>query len=244
MPVPKEQRLKFFVFVVESPSALDLFHRRSEGEIIRQAVNLNGIACHVVTAINSQAFEASLKVSLGEAMGAFPGLWPILHISAHGNCNGIQLSNGETIEWAVLRQYLAPINTALSDNLLVCLSSCEGYAGVRMAMFLEDSGYPFLALVANSEKPLWSDTAIAYSTFYHLIAKGEYIPDAVQAMCVASGNRTFFVQTAQASRQFYVKYLANTNAQQVQARLTQSLAQEDPGHLERLRKVSAQGNGR
>lgn len=45
MVVPPDKRLKFFVFVIESPSAVDLYHRRTEGEVIRQAVNLNQIWC-------------------------------------------------------------------------------------------------------------------------------------------------------------------------------------------------------
>jgi hypothetical protein len=57
-----------------------------------------------------------------------------------------------------------------------------------MAMFIEDAGYPFYAIVANSGKPLWSDTAVAYSTFYHLLSKGEFIVNAVAAMRIASGS--------------------------------------------------------
>lgn len=60
-----------------------------------------------------------------------------------------------------------------------------------MAMFLEDSAYPFLALISNYEKPEWSDTAVAYSAFYHLISKGASLEDAVEAMQKASGNDKF-----------------------------------------------------
>lgn len=237
MPVPEEKRLKFFVYVVESPSPLDLYHRRSEGEIIRQAVNLNKIPCQVVTAVNLEAFEASLKIGLPEAMAAYTNLIPILHISAHGNHEGIQLSSGQVLQWAVLRQYLAPINTALKNNLLICMSCCKGYAGTRMAMFTEDQGYPFYAIVANSEDPLWADTAVAYSTFYHLLGKGEYILDAVQAMRVASGNDTFFVNTAEESRQGYLDYLAKLNPTQVQQTLEDNVSKETPEHIAMLRKV-------
>ena len=66
MPLPPEERVKFFVFVVESPSPVDLYNRWSEGEIIRQAVNLNQIPCIVRTAVNLEAFEASLKIGLIE----------------------------------------------------------------------------------------------------------------------------------------------------------------------------------
>ena len=240
MTLPPEQRLKFFVFVVESPSAVDLYLRRSEAEIIKQAVNLNQIHCSVVTAINTSAFEASLKIGLTEAMQAFPGLIPILHISAHGDQEGIQLSSNEILTWAQLRQLLHPLNSALNNNLLVCLSCCKGYSGTRMAMFLEDEGYPFYAIVANSSKPLWSDTAVAYSTFYHHIAKGNYISDAVDAMRVASGNDTFWFETAQESRQGYIDHINNLNAQQVQNQIEQNTNQETPKHLAALRKLTSQ----
>jgi len=149
MPLPPEKRMKFFVFVVESPSAVDLYHRRSEGEIIRQAVYLNQIPCIVRTAVNLEAFEASLKIGFAEEMKTYEGLVPILHISAHGDSEGIQLSDGTVIPWANLRQLLVPINTALNNGLLVCLSCCEGYSGTRMAMSVEDEGYPFYAIVAT-----------------------------------------------------------------------------------------------
>jgi hypothetical protein len=237
MAAPEEKRFKFFVYVVESPSPLDLYHRRSEGEIIRKAVNLNQIPCSVVTAINLDAFEASLKIGLPEAMSLYKNLNPILHISAHGNEEGIQLSSGQVLQWAVLRQYLLPINTALNNNLLVCMSCCKGYSGTRMAMFVQDAGYPFYAIVANSEDPLWADTAVAYSTFYHLLGKGEYVVDAVQAMRVASGNDTFFVNTAEQSRQGYIEYLAKLNPAQVQQKLEDNISKEEPEHVELLRKV-------
>ena len=238
MALPPNERFRFFVFVIESPSPLDLYHRRSEGEIIQQAVNLNQIPCIVKTAINFQAFEASLKIGLKEAMDAFPGLVPILHISAHGFQDGIELSSGEKVMWADLRAFFQPINQALNHSLLVCLSCCEGYSGIRMAMTTESNEYPFFAIVANGAKPYWSETAVAYATFYHLIAKGEYIVDAVKAMCVASGNEYFWVQTAEEARQGYLEYIQNINTQQVQQQLENNMAQEEPGHLEVLKKVS------
>lgn len=238
MSLPPEKRMKFFVFVVESPSAVDLYHRRSEGEIIRQAVNLNQIPCIVRTAVNLEAFEASLKIGLTEEMKQYQGLIPILHISAHGDREGIQLSDDTVIPWADLRQLLAPINTALNNSLLVCLSSCEGYSGTRMAMFIKDESYPFYAIVANSEKPLWSDTAVAYSTFYHLLSKGKLIVDAVAAMRTASGDPAFVATTAKQSRQGYLDYIKGVDVPAAQEQLEEKVSQEEPNHLAKLRKVN------
>jgi hypothetical protein len=237
MPIPPDNRMKFFVFVVESPSPVDLYHRRSEGEIIRQTVNLNQIPCIVRTAVNLEAFVASLKIGLPEEMKSYEGLIPILHISAHGDSEGLQLSDGTVIPWSNLRQLLTPINAALNNGLLVCLSCCEGYSGTRMAMFVEDEGRPFYAIVANSGKPLWSDTAVAYLTFYHLLSKGEFIVNAVEAMRAASGNHAFWVETAEKARQGYLDYIKTVNLPAAQEQLEETTAQEEPSYLAKLRRV-------
>lgn len=238
MPLSPEDRLKFFVFVIESPSSIDLYHRRSEGEILQQAANLNQIPCIVKTAINYEAFEASLKIGLKEAMDDFKGLIPILHISAHGFEDGIQLSSGQIINWEQLAELLRPLNQALENSLLFCLSCCEGYSGIRMAMTEEDRDHPYYAIVANVEKPLWSDTAVAYSTFYHLLAKGHFITDAVSAMQVAAGNDKFWLQTAEGAKQTYIEHISSIDTQEVQQQLEENTNSEEPGHLAKLVQLS------
>ena len=240
MTVPSEERLKFFVFIIESPSSVDLYHRRSEGDIIQQAANLNQISCIVKTTINYEAFEAALKIGLKESMNIYQDLIPILHISAHGFSDGIQLSSGEIISWEELANLLRPINQALKNSLLLCLSACEGYSGIRMAMTVENEVSPYYAIVANGEKPLWSDTAVAYSTFYHLIAKGHFIRDAVKAMQIASGNDRFWIETAEGAKQTYIEHISNVNAQDVQQQLEENITSEEPEHLAKLAKVSSE----
>ena len=228
MPVPPEQRIQFFVFVIESPSAVDLYHRRSEGEIIRQAVELNGIKCVVKTAISLQAFNACLKVGLVEEMSSRHGFMPLLHISAHGSNDGIQLSDGYTMPWDELREHLRPVNEALDGSLVVCMSSCEGYAGIRMAMTNDESPLPFFALIGCSEKPTWGETAVAYATLYHQLWRGEHVSDAVNAMCVASGNHMFFLQHAENSRKGYIEYINSVNIVEAQENLEGRVESEPP----------------
>jgi len=238
MPLPPEQRIKFFVFVIESPSAVDLYQRRGEGEILQQAVRLNGIPCVVKTAICLQAFEASLKIGLPEAMNQVPGFTPLIHISAHGFAEGIELSNGEVIPWRALKDFFRPINQALNGSLVVCMSSCEGYAGIRMAMHVEDNDLPFLAIVGCAGKPTWADTAVAYTAFYHQLYRGEHISVAVNAMQVASGNPLFFLEHAENSRVAYLEYINASNPANAQAALEQRLDQEPPEHLGNLKALS------
>jgi len=239
MPVPPEQRVKFFVFIIESPSAVDLYHRRSEGDIVKQAVELNNITCIVKTAISLEAFNACLKIGLSDAMNQFPGFVPLLHISAHGNNQGIQLSDGYVMEWKELREHLRPINRALGGSLVVCMSSCEGYSGTQMAMHLEDPDLPYHAIIGTGNKPTWAETAVGYATLYHQLYRGEHITDAVNAMQVASGNQMFWIQHAEDSRQGFIEYINNnispTTAQANLEKLIIDESVESQENLKRLR---------
>lgn len=232
----------FFVYVIESPSAPDLYHQRSEADLLRQAINLDLIPCVTRCAINGDAFLASLHFGLAEEMEAFPQLLPIIHISAHGNAEGIALSNGEVISWEHLKQLLQPINAALQGFLLVCMSSCEGYAGTRMAMFTDNQAMPFFALVGCSGKPTWSDTAVAYATFYHLLAKGHNVDQSVAAMRTASGNEGFFLSRGEQVKKDYIEFVNKQNTARLRdmlAALRRSQQQQPSGQLEKLARLES-----
>jgi len=221
-----------------------MYHRRSEGDIVRQAVELNGIECVVKTAISMEAFDACLKIGMKEAMERLPGHIPLLHISAHGDGNGIQLSNGHNLTWRELGAHFRPINKALGGTLVVCMSSCEGYSGIQMAMDAVDPDLPFLALIGTPQKPTWSETAVAYATFYHQLSRGEHITSAVTAMQVASGNDTFWVQYGEDSRKSYIEYINNTiTPAAAQTNLETLIENQVEGAQERI-KYAAEPDGR
>jgi len=121
----------FFIYIVESPSASDLYDGISEGGLVAQFIRLDSIQCVTRTAINSTAFVTALTIGLAEAMIRFPDRYPILHLSAHGGKEGIQLSSGEVLTWAKLKDLLIPINESFRGELLLCMSSCEGYSACR-----------------------------------------------------------------------------------------------------------------
>jgi hypothetical protein len=220
--------LKFSVYLVESPSPTDLYIGRSEGNLLLQAIQLNGIPCTARLAVNLEAFSAALQVGLVDAMNASPGTIPILHISAHGYRDGIQLTSGEILRWADLRELLVPLNEAFHGCLIVCMSTCEGYSGTRMAMVQQGEKMPFFALVGNCDKPTWPETAVGFATFYHLLAKGNTVVASVRAMQVASGNANFFESRATESQKGYMEYIAKLNAQEVRENIEESLEESPP----------------
>jgi hypothetical protein len=209
----------FFVYIVESPSAPDLYHGRSEGQRLADTLELDGIPCVTRTAINRAAFVAALKKGLPAAMKELKRV-PILHVSAHGGKDGIALSNEETLDWSELRDLLIPINQSLQGMLLLCMSACEGYAGCLMAMREEEGPLPYGAIVGSTIAPTWSDTAVAYLTLYHLLSKMHSLAEAVAAMGVASGTGdTWGVNTAANVRQGYIEHLQKVQPEKAQAEL-------------------------
>lgn len=204
----------FFVYIVESPSPIDIYHGRSEGARLVETLKLDSIACVSRTAINGTAFVAALKIGLAEEMEQFPGRIPFIHLSAHGSDDGIQLSSGEIVSWDTLREQLMPINQSLGGHLVLCMSACKGYSACRMAMREGDEPHPYNVVVATGDSPTWSDTAISYLVFYHLIGKGKTLDEVMQVMKGVSGVDWFWESTEN-HKKVYLDVIASSAAARV-----------------------------
>jgi hypothetical protein len=224
--VPPEQRVPFFVYIIESPSAPDMYHRRFEGDMLQKALALDVILSAHRIAVSKEAFYAAVQVGLGqEMMQWYKDQVPIIHISAHGSQQGLQLTDTTIIPWVELKQLLLPLNEALKGNLILCMSSCEGAAACQMAMTQEEKeAYPFFGVVGHSKTPTWSDTAVGYAAFYHLIKKGYYLIDAVKGMCEASGDDGFSLIRASDARKAFIDSIKN---QPLAANLQNALQQQN-----------------
>jgi hypothetical protein len=217
----KVKRPYFLVYIIESPSPVDLYHRRYEGEALSKALTLANIKSEHKLVVNEEAFQASLLIGLDETLKDHPDHLPIIHISAHGSNEGIQLTDETTIDWKGLKESLAPINKAFDGLLLLCMSSCHGFSACRMAM--EEDDAPFAAVIGNSGNPTWSDTAVGYAAFYHLINKGKSFEDAVEGMCKASGDDNFIIISAHNAHQVYMESLQSAEQGKIEATVNESI---------------------
>lgn len=201
----------FHVYIIESPRADDLYHGRFEGESIQKSLKLAGVSSTLRLTVNKEAFTASFSVGLVEYFKSCdePPL-PIIHISAHGNKDGIELTDKTFINWDYLKNLLIPVNKVLNGGLLISLSACSGSSGCIMSM--KPGVFPFHSVVGNTESPTWAETNIAYSTFYHLFKKGEDIEKAVEAMKVASGNPHFVCIKSADARLLYMQEINRVKA--------------------------------
>jgi len=184
--------MREFVYIIESPSDNDLYYHKYESDLLRQAVELSNTKCIVRIATSKETFEKAINEGLTEAITANFPQDPILHISAHGCEKGVRLTNKDFITWDELRNLLLPISHVRDWGLLLCMSACEGINAIKMAFTEKSETHEAAyAVVGNSGKPTWSETAVAYASFYHILSKGSGLVEAVDAMKVASGNDNF-----------------------------------------------------
>lgn len=213
---------RFNVYIVESPSPDDFYKQNFEGNALMQGLKLDNIASSYHQTVDLNSFKNAFRRGLVEYYKKSNDITlPILHISAHGDKDGIQLTSGERLIWDELRELLIPINESLSKSigLILCLSTCYGLSGMRMAM--KDDSKAFGGIVANNDKPAWNETYLAYSVFYHLFRRGETVEKCITAMRLASGNSNFHYITQTFARQAYLLELKKQ--QQVMGNLTKIL---------------------
>ena len=180
-----------------------------EGRALYETLRIGGIDVRVHTTITRRTFETCItqitqEVSTGDHV-------PILHISAHGNADCVEFSNGETLDWKSLGDILAPLNKALGGYLLVCMSTCFGSSALKMARRLNAQTYN--TLIGPKGAVAWHDALIAYTSFYHnFICKRIDIPSAVKAMAIAAGigNDIFEIASGEdAHKEFMKEVLAH-----------------------------------
>jgi hypothetical protein len=215
-----------FVYVIESPSPADLLDGRTEGRVLSEALALAGIAHTYSVAADALTFDIALGQRLVDAWKQHQQP-PILHLSMHGNAEGVGLTNGDFLTWDQLRAKLLPLLRILPNALLICMSSCFGYSGCRLAMYLDNEPH-FWALVGHPDSVNWADAAVAYVTFYHLFFKGEPVTACVEAMKTASGDSRFLLSAGAEAKKSWADHVQRMNYETILALLAKWGASQAP----------------
>ena len=205
------------VFVIESLSPDDIGDGRSEGEALSAALRLAEISSeyHRVQDINTfgECFASIVKTTKSREQRGDREVVaiPHLHFSAHGNENGLRLTNGEFVPWDGLKimllglgkatGYIGPSGYCL---FLTTFSTCNGAFARRMflgeppqefsnKMFGGPPPKPCIGIVGPTAKVSWSDSLTGFVTFYHLnLTKHVPAQQAVKVMNDAAGLRDIF----------------------------------------------------
>ena len=191
-------KLTHRVHIVESFGERDSEHRENHSTSLESGLKLIGVEVFRYTATDPKDL-ADIFTRIGKEhvpAGTVP--IPYIHLFAHGysNGSGLALAGGNGVTWSqlgdcvrVLNESTGSLKNGRRSLLVLCMSSCYGLQAVQMPK--QNGKCPFYALVAPSRSIGFSDSLIAFLTFYHLtIAKGEHGKRAVAAMNLASGQTT------------------------------------------------------
>jgi hypothetical protein len=212
---------------VESPSSKDLLDGRTEGRLLWEALQLAGVQVLYNLATDYSTFNIALTAKIMQMSSYLNIGLPILHLSMHGNEDGIGLTNGTRLKWDDLRKLLLPINKLMQGGLIVCMSACSSASGGQMAMYDPPEPLPFFALIGHTGTPSWHEAAIAFVTFYHHLFKHGNIEQAVDAMKVASDNAEFTHVLGKDAQQAWISYMQQKRLEDLRRQL-RTLAKGQP----------------
>lgn len=163
------------VYIIESPGDMDLLEKRTEGKALSNILEISEIPYEYYLATTKnvlvQVFEI-IKEDILELQDEYLFVWPIIHISCHGNENGIGLTNNEFIPWSKLYDLLSIVNICFDEAdpvspILLSMSSCYGLYAIRTDWEKRNERSPFAFVLGHEDTILWDDALIAFSVFFH-----------------------------------------------------------------------------
>jgi hypothetical protein len=208
-----DESTSFFVHIVESPSPSDLLDGFTEGRMLCSFLELAQIPCIYNLAVDRTQFNESLSTRMDHGIERFQ-MEPILHLSMHGNHDGIQLTHqrvaGELITWKELADAIKPVNHSVGGGLGICMSSCGGWHGRQMAQVFQAEDVPMGWIVGSSSTVNLCDVALAFCVFYRGLQRGDSIDLLIPAVKAASGITDFDLALGHVVHQQYRDKLAKS----------------------------------
>ncbi len=131
-------------------------------------------------------------ISLLESIISFQektGFIPHLHFEVHGFPNGLELSNGDRINWSELMEYFAKINFLTKNYLVIYLAVCFGLSVLRNINPLGRA--PFKALIAPGNIIYEWQYSLGFTSFYDEYFNSFDLEESVKRMNEEIGERIF-----------------------------------------------------
>lgn len=195
------------VAVLESPNAVDLFDQRSEGEALVASCKLIGHQASLFLVKSHREFKEICRY-LGAADGRHAsrnaGGPLVLHISSHGNNDGIAFGP-DFVGWADLVKDVEPIlaNADYRGSFALSLSSC-GSGSHDLDEHLTNAAeqrsslrLPYYIFSIRTETVNWDDALLGWLLLYHKLsaisidARGE-VQDALRDVRRGTGLKYFY----------------------------------------------------
>ncbi|HYD64598.1 hypothetical protein [Azospirillum sp.] len=158
------------VFIAESNAPGDFYEGRLDGFAANEVLKVRRLRTAYRAVLDIEHLERAIEDAAD--FGA-----DILHLSCHGDHEGIQLSDTTCVDWPELAALLRPFASA--DRMIV-LSACKG-GHVDFTKALLKSGSNVRAVFGALGDPSFSASCIAWSILYNELADEGLEPAAFQS---------------------------------------------------------------
>ena len=175
-----EKRVLLPALIIESVGAQDLAKRRSEGEGLQIILRLLDVPCALVLASSEHELRTALRVFA-------KGRYSHLHLSCHGNENGIELTDGTFVRWSDLAQLF---EAHVSSHYSLSISACRSGLPAVAEAFAARRFYPWL-LIGTKADTEWGDALIGWAILLRHFC-GVPTFDKWQSAIVAAHNAVAF----------------------------------------------------
>ena len=195
----------FYVHIVESPSPDELLDGITEGRSLCSFLDIAEIPYSYNLAVDLDHFHMAMTDRVVEDINKFRKI-PILHLSTHGNEQGIQLTDQSRIPWPELADYLLDIHEYIGGGLGVCMSCCGGAHGTQMAEEIQKINIPYQWIAGSFSDIALRDATLAYAILYRGLHRGvDDIDLLVEAIRVASGIADFDIWDGELIQETYLQ---------------------------------------
>ena len=172
---------KLRIFLLESPSPLDLLQNRTEVRALEEICLILGFEVKRFFMISKQELINHIKYisSIFEFLDEDDDTPLCIHVSTHGNKNGMAFGS-DFIEWDIFLETIGPIlkeSYKYSKDIIFVFSACgAGNQKItsefkKLSNLLDDITPPRYLFVTAEDEVAWDDALIAWSNFYHQISK-------------------------------------------------------------------------
>jgi hypothetical protein len=189
------------IYIIESQSPNDILRDRTEGKALSASLDLAEIPNQYFQVIDDKCFNQCIEL-ICEDINSLKGkglVAPYIHISAHGNVDGIGLTSGEFIKWSAFALKVDRINELIGklpkipeknpieiSPMNYCFSTCKGYNAFKIQG--ETFENKFSSIIGPTESVDWSDSLLAFMSLYHQIFyKRQFAIKAVEIMNTTAG---------------------------------------------------------
>lgn len=190
------------IYIIESPSSTDILDNRKEGYALSEILKLADIQNQYYNVVERKNLFECLNRIQNDTKTISGGLGHvIIHVSMHGNGEGIGLTSGDFISWKEFAEILKDFNETLGyidfggglkcSRIAINMSSCKGFNAKTINKYSMESLYT--TLVGPTESVNWSDSLLAFATYYHnTIHRTNTIRVAVDVMNSSAGLENIF----------------------------------------------------